>query len=77
MDRRFYSKRHFERLSNGGPDTEESIRQRKAWYESGRRGVADREAKFPELTVVNFEEAIAYQTERIKFHYEELLKEPI
>ena len=47
MDRRYYSKAHFDRLSNGRPDTAETIAERKRW--NAAREQANREAfeKYP------------------------------
>lgn len=68
MGRPFYSRRHYARLSNGGPDTPATIAERVAHRDASERAVKDREAKYPVLTSANFLEAMAYQEERTKFH---------
>jgi len=73
MDRRYYSKRHFERLANGGPDTPEAIAERRANQQAGKLAIADREAKYPTLTAENAGEAMDYQGKRLQFHKKQLL----
>jgi hypothetical protein len=54
------------------PDTPAIIQDRLNSRTASELGVADRIAKYPVLTADNAKEAIDYQTERCKFHYNEL-----
>lgn len=66
MDRRYYSRRHFQRLSNGGLDTsaqvEERIRHRTACEQAHRETME----KFGGFTPENAREAAAWQAARIR-----------
>lgn len=67
----YYSRRHYERLSNGGPDTAETVSERvrhRAACEQAHRETLER---FQGITPENAAEAIAWQTKRI----EELTRE--
>lgn len=68
MSGRYFSRRHYQRVSPPA-DTATAIAARRRWHEAGRRGMADREARYPIITAENAREAIAYQAERIAFHY--------
>jgi hypothetical protein len=46
--RAYYSRRHYERLSNGGPDTPEQVAWRIADRAAGKQAIAEREARFPQ-----------------------------
>lgn len=74
MNRRYYSKRHFERLSNGAPDSPALAAERIANRKAGEMAHADMLTKFGTLTAENAQQAIAYQAERIEHHKAALLK---
>lgn len=65
MNRAFYSKRHFDRISNGRPDTAETIAERLRHREACAQAVREREQRFAVLTAENVAEAIAWQEARI------------
>lgn len=69
----FYSRCHYQRLSNGAPDTPETIAERVAYRKAAELAHADALAKFQTITPENAAAAIAYQEERIRFHKRELL----
>ena len=72
MARKFYSKRHYDRLSNGGPDTAESIAQRKAHYAAFAKLNEEMEARFPQpWTHQTISEIATWQPARLA----ELIKE--
>lgn len=67
MNRQFYSKRHFDRLSNGGSDTPETIAARKAWYAVIDQAKRECHEKFPVLNDADTAmQAIRWQEERIR-----------
>lgn len=74
MSRAFYSREHYRRLSNGGPDTPEQVSERRLYARAAELAIADREARFPTLTAENAREAIAYQGARLQDHYAALQK---
>lgn len=53
----------------------ENQRRRAIEIEAARLGAADREAKYPEITFENFDEANAYQNVRIAVHKARLFSE--
>lgn len=63
----WYSKRHYARVSPPA-DTPEAIQERIRFHAAAALGIADRQAKYPEMTAENAAEAIAYQEARIQFH---------
>ena len=75
MDRRFYSRKHFELLAACGsrqaPDAAETIAERVRYRQAAEKAVREREEKYPILTQENAAEAIAWQEKRIQ----EILKE--
>lgn len=68
MGRRYYSRRHYQRLANGGPDTPEELAERIRRRKAGELAVADRERKYPDMTKCDVREALAYQEERLRHH---------
>lgn len=64
MGRRYYSKRHYERVSPR-PDSAEQIAERIRHRAACDQAVREREQRFPTLTTENAAEAIAWQTARI------------
>ena len=56
MSRQFYSKRHYDRLSNGAKDTEETLAQRKAHYAAFAKLHEEMEVLVGEELNVNIEE---------------------
>ena len=68
MARQWYSRRHYQALSNGGPDTPEIIRERYIAREAGQRANSDAQAKYNPLTVENAQAFSDYQTERMRHH---------
>lgn len=64
MDRRYYSKKHFERLSNGKPDTKERIEERKQQNAFSKQAYDETLAKFGSVTVENAREFTDYQNKR-------------
>jgi len=71
----YYSKRHYQRLTNGGPDTPERIAERTQYRTAATLALAEREQRYPVLTTENAREAIAYQDERIAYHRARLASE--
>lgn len=61
-----YSKRHFERLSNGPPDTATTIAYRLADRKAREQAHAEMSARWPTLTAENAREAIAWMETRIR-----------
>lgn len=49
-------------------DTPEAIAYRMRRYVAGEKAIKDREARYPQLTAENADEAIRYQDERISFY---------
>lgn len=70
--RRYYSRRHYDRITNGGPDTPESIQERQIHRQAVAAAVADREEHFPDMTADPLG-ALRYQDERIAHHRARLL----
>lgn len=66
MGRKHYSKRHYERLSNGGPDTPERVAERVGRRSAGEQAHREMLARFSPLTPQNVGEALAWQDARIK-----------
>ncbi len=72
MSRQFYSKRHYDRLSNGAKDTEETLAQRKAHYAAFAKLHEEMAEKFPQpWTQQTVAEITAWQPSRLT----ELIKE--
>lgn len=65
MARKYYSKRHYERVSPS-PDTAEQIAERIKHRAVCEQAVREREKRFPVLTPENAGDALAWQAERIK-----------
>jgi len=66
VNRRYYSKRHFERLSNGAPDTADQVRERLAYRAAAEKAHEEMLERFAPLSPDNALEAIEWQTDRIK-----------
>lgn len=66
--RQGYSRRHYDRLSNGGQDTPDQIAERVRYRRCAEKAVADREDRYPTLTAENAGEAMEYQSKRLRFH---------
>lgn len=76
MARLGYSRRHYERLSNGGPDTPATILDRQRRQQACDLTRADIEAKYPQgVTLENAEELLAYQQARLEHHIKTLKQE--
>lgn len=60
-----YSRRHYERLSNGAPDTVDTIAERARHRAAGEQAHREMLERFQPLTPENAAEAIAWQTRRI------------
>lgn len=69
--RRYYSKAHYERLSNGGPDTKEQAARRVKEQAVAKQVQAERRAKFGAVTEANFDDVDAW----VRTRTIELLKE--
>ena len=65
MSRQFYSRRHYERLSNGGPDSHDVIRDRNIHREACRRLEIERGQMWPSPTVEHARDMIAWQEQRL------------
>lgn len=65
MANQFYSRRHYERLSNGRPDTAETIAERVRHREACEQAHRETLERFQGITPDNAAEAIAWQTQRI------------
>ncbi len=68
MGRPFYSRRHYDRLSNGGPDAPGAAEERIRLRRVGERAHADMLARFGSITPENARDALAFQEERIRFY---------
>lgn len=66
MSRRYYSKRHYESLRNGPPDTAETVQQRLARRAAAEQATAETLEKFHLLTHENVTAALAWQEQRIR-----------
>ena len=64
--RRYYSRRHYERLSNGGPDTAETIAERVRYQQIAEQANSEMMGRFAPLTATNAKAAIDWQEARIK-----------
>ncbi len=60
MDRRYYSKRHFERLSNGGPVSAETAAWEKRRAEAGAQANREMLEHFTPITESNMGEAMKW-----------------
>ena len=60
MDRRYYSKRHFERLSNGGPVSAETEAWWKRRTEAGAQASREMTERFSPITESNAGEAMKW-----------------
>lgn len=65
MDRRYYSKWHFERL-RGADDSAAAAAERIRYRRISGQAVREREERFPTLTPENFAEAMEWQVNRIR-----------
>jgi len=63
--RRHYSKRHFERLSNGGPDTPDRVSERVHYREAAAQAHKEMLDRFSPLTTDNVQEAFTWQAKRL------------
>jgi len=64
VDRRYYSRRHFELLRNGPPDTAETIAERLRQRAAAEQAMRERDERWPELTAENAGEALVWQRAR-------------
>jgi hypothetical protein len=62
----FYSKRHYDRISNGGPDTPGQVGERVRRRAAGERAHREMLERFSPLTSRNVAEAFAWQDARIQ-----------
>lgn len=60
-----YSRKHYRLLSNGDPDTAESIRARKAALALLARVREELAERYPSITIGNAAEALKWQEHRI------------
>lgn len=65
MDRRYYSKRHFQRLANGGPSTSEQAAWNRKRRAAGEQANQEMMERFAPLTPEKALEAVAWQDRRI------------
>ncbi len=63
--RRYYSKAHYQRLSNGGPDVQGAEEERLRLRRNGELAHAEMLERFAPLTSDNAGAAIAWQAARI------------
>lgn len=68
-----FSKRHYRSVSPAS-DTAADIKDRIRRNTACELGRAETQAKFPQLTGENADEAIRFQNDRIRHHYELLRK---
>jgi hypothetical protein len=61
-----FSTRHYQRLSNGGPDTPQQVAERVKRRAAGEQAHREMLARFSPLTEANVGEALRWQEERIK-----------
>lgn len=66
MGRQHYSKRHYDRISNGGPDTPAQVAERIRRRAAGEQAHREMLARFSPLTPQNAVEAFAWQDARIQ-----------
>lgn len=66
MGRQHYSKRHYDRIANGGPDTPEQIAERVRRRAAGEQAHREMLERFSPLTSRNAVEAFAWQDARIQ-----------
>lgn len=66
MSRRHYSQAHYQRLSNGGPDTPAQIAERVAHRAACERAHREMLARYAPLTPSNAAEAVRWQEARIR-----------
>jgi hypothetical protein len=62
----WYSKAHYRRLSNGGPDTSAQVTERVRRATASKQANAEMLAKFSPLTAENAQAAVDWQEARIK-----------
>ena len=65
MSRRYCSKAHYQRISNGGPDTAEAIAERVAHRTAAEQAHGEMLERFAPLTTENVMAAFAWQAARI------------
>lgn len=66
MANQFYSRRHYDSLSNGPPDTAEMIADRIKRRKASEQANAEMMARFAPLTAENAQAAVDWQEARIK-----------
>ncbi len=66
MGRQHYSKRHYDRIANGGPDTAETIAERARYRAAHEQANREMMEIFGGLTPENFQRATDWQAARIK-----------
>lgn len=62
----YYSKKHYRLLSNGYPDTAETIERRKQLRRISEQVQLEMEQKYPVLNTDNIQEALLWQEIRIR-----------
>ncbi len=66
MGRMHYSRRHYDRLRNGPPDTSDTIAERIRYRAVAEQAVREREERYPILTAENAADAMKWQEARIR-----------